>query len=154
LDHNFIFYLAEDKTWVVIDETNTPPNKPILKGPTNIKNGTLYEYTFYAIDTDGDDVYYYQNWGDTFWARWWEGWIGPYKSGEELLLENIWNEKGNYTVRVKAKDKYEAKSDWAILKLKISKNKESTRDLSFKNFFDFNLHYFPIIKLLIRILGQ
>lgn len=144
----------EDNTWAFIDETNTPPNKPTLKGQTDIKNETLYEYTFSATDPDGDDIYYYLNWGDTYWAGWWEGWIGPYSSGEEVKLENSWEEKGNYTVRVRAKDRYGEKSDWATLKLKTPKVKSSHKEIIQKINLEHFVNILPIIKLFFRIVVQ
>jgi hypothetical protein len=146
--------IAEDNTWAFVDHTNTPPNTPSLKGSTEIKNGTSYEYTFDATDPDGDDVYFYLNWGDTFWAGWWEGWIGPYTSGEKVILENTWDEPGNYTVRVRAKDKYGAKSDWAVLKLTTARNKNFKSSFPFNIYLDIPVQFIPIIKLIIQILGK
>jgi hypothetical protein len=34
-----------------------------------------------------------------------------------VTLEKTWLVKGNYTVRVKAQDRYGAKSEWAILQV-------------------------------------
>jgi uncharacterized membrane protein len=36
-----------------------------------------------------------------------------------VTLEKTWNDKGNYTVRVKAKDTYGSKSDWALQQVQI-----------------------------------
>ncbi len=104
-------------TWAYIDKTNTQPRQPSLHGKRFVKANTTYEYTFSATDPDGDDVYYYFNWGDTYWDGGALGWIGPYPSGQKITLEKIWRETGNYTVRVKAADRYDAKSDWATLKV-------------------------------------
>jgi C1A family cysteine protease len=146
--------IAEDNTWAFIDNTNTAPNSPILKGATEIKNGTSYEYTFHANDPDGDEVYYYLNWGDTYWVGWWEGWIGPYESGERVTLENTWDEKGNYTLRVRAKDKYGAKSDWTVLKIKTAKSKHFSPYPTFRNHLELPQQLLPFIKLLIQFLGK
>lgn len=102
-------------TWVFIDTENHAPRKPWLLGRRIGENDTAYRYTFWANDPDGDDVYYYLNWGDTYWDGGAVGWIGPYQSGEKVTLEKTWEEKGNYTVRVKAADRYDAKSTWATL---------------------------------------
>lgn len=106
-----------DTTWVFIDTQNHAPKTPWLLGRRTGENETTYRYTFWATDSDGDDVYYYLNWGDTYWDGGAVGWIGPYQSGEKVTLEKNWSEKGNYTVRVKAADRYDAKSDWATLKV-------------------------------------
>ena len=108
-----------ETTWVYIDKENHPPQTPSLLGAQIGKNETAYNYTFWATDPDGDDVYYYLNWGDDYWFGGAVGWIGPYKSGEKVTLEKTWKDKGNFTVRVKAKDKYDSKSDWAIQQVQI-----------------------------------
>lgn len=113
---------GEDKTWVYIELSNTPPDKPNLIGRSKGRNGTSYRYTFTSSDPEGDDVFYYLVWGDTYWEGWWDGWIGPYASGEKVSLENKWEEEGNYTLRVKAKDIYGAKSDWARLDINMHTN--------------------------------
>jgi C1A family cysteine protease len=105
--------------WVFVDTQNHPPKTPKLTGRRYGTNDTAYQYSFSATDPDGDDVYYYLNWGDTYWDGGAVGWIGPYKSGEKVTLEKTWAEKANYTVRVKAKDRYDAKSEWATLPVKI-----------------------------------
>jgi C1A family cysteine protease len=102
-------------TWVYIDTENHLPNTPTLTGQQKGNEGTAYSYTISTTDPDNDDVYYYLNWGDTYSAGGAVGWIGPYKSGQQVTLEKTWATKGNYTVRVKAKDRYGAKSDWATL---------------------------------------
>ena len=112
-----------DETWAFIDESNNPPEAPILKGRRLGQKEKEFEYTFYSNDPDGDDVYYYLNWGDVYWTGSWQPWIGPYESGEKITLTNIWDTNGEYVVRVKAKDKYNAESDWSILPVKIPINK-------------------------------
>ena len=104
-----------ETTWVFINTENHPPKTPSLLGRRNGKNGTSYRYTFWTTDPDGDDVEYYLNWGDDYWFGGAAGWIGPFKSGEKITLQKTWKEKGNYTVRVKAKDRYGAKSEWTMI---------------------------------------
>ena len=111
-----------DNTWAFIGRSNNPPGKPSIKGSSEIKNNTKYEYNFSAVDPDGDDVYYFIIWGGSQ-AN--EYWIGPYSSGEEVTLENSWIDNANYTIRVKAQDTYGLKSDWATLKINIPRYKSS-----------------------------
>jgi hypothetical protein len=103
--------------WVSINTENHPPKTPSIRGRRTGENGTAYTYTFTATDPDADDIYYYLNWGDTYWAGGSVGWIGPYKSGQKVVLEKTWEKKGNYTIRIKAKDRYDAKSDWGTLQV-------------------------------------
>ena len=137
-----------ETTWVFIDEENHPPKKPWLLGRRIGENDTAYRYTFWATDPDGDDVYYYLNWGDDYWFGGAVGWIGPYKSGEKVILEKTWEKKGNYTVRVKAMDRYEAKSDWATLKVSMP----VSYDPFYHGFLDRLLERFPKAFPIIRML--
>jgi C1A family cysteine protease len=105
--------------WVYIDKTNHPPKTPSLIGRKNGANGTSYRYTISSTDPDGDDVQYYLNWGDDYWFGGALGWIGPFPSGDKITLQKTWPLQGNYTIRVKAMDKYGAKSDWKTLPVKM-----------------------------------
>jgi thiol-disulfide isomerase/thioredoxin len=108
---------------------NNPPNNPIIKGQTSGKAGEEYTYTFSALDPEGNDVYY--------WIEWFEGcpgvnWQGPYKSGEEVTFTNRWPKRGTYTIRGKAKDIYNAESDWSTLEVSMLKNMEIKNELNDK----------------------
>jgi len=74
--------------------------------------GVEYEYTFTTTDPNGDDVYYYINWGGYFNVG---EWIGPYSSGEQIVLTHTWKNKGIYTIKAKAKDIFDLESDWGYL---------------------------------------
>lgn len=137
-----------EATWVFINTENHPPKTPSLLGRRNGRNGTSYRYTIWASDPDGDDVEYYLNWGDDYWFGGAAGWIGPYKSGEKITLEKTWQEKGNYTVRVKAKDRYGAKSEWATLQV--------TMPISYDvpSFWEGLLLRFPLLERLILFIDS
>ena len=53
--------------------TNSPPNVPLINGPTSGNAGETYTYTFVAIDPDDDNIYYEINWGDGTV----DDWYGP-----------------------------------------------------------------------------
>jgi len=98
---------------------NHAPSVPTIEGPTSGRKGREYEYTISALDPDGDDVYY--------WILWFEGcpgvsWDGPYASGEEIIKSFSWENEGNYTIQVKAKDEFGAESDWATLEISMPKS--------------------------------
>jgi len=119
---------AMEATKVTIRETikhlsgfNNPPDPPDITGLTSGKAGTEYEYTFVAVDPDDDDVYYYIEWGDGEI----EEWIGPFESSEEVTVSHTWEEEGDYTIRAKAKDSYDAESDWGTLEVTMPVNQES-----------------------------
>jgi PKD repeat protein len=139
-----------ETTWVFINEENQPPRKPWLLGRRIGENDTAYRYTFWATDPDGDDLYYYLNWGDDYWFGGAVGWIGPYKSGEKVTLEKTWKEKGNYTVRVKASDQYDAKSNWATLKVTMPVSYNLPIHWFLEQLLQRFPHAFPILRYLLQ----
>jgi hypothetical protein len=100
-------------------ENNNPPNTPTINGLVNGKAGEKYEYMFVTTDADGDDIYYFIEWGDSDT----EEWLGPYGSGEEITINHTWHEKGDYTIRAKAKDEHDLESYWGVLLINMPKNK-------------------------------
>ncbi len=128
---------------IVEDE---PPNTPDISGPPSGKPGKEYEYAFVSTDLDEDNVYFYIEWGDDQV----EEWIGPYASGEEATASHTWDKKGNYTIKAKARDIYNAESNWGTLEVIIPRNKP----------FNFNLlgwlferfpYAFPFLRNLLKI---
>jgi len=127
-----------------IDPDNLPPEIPVISGSTNGKTDTEYEYTFVATDSDGHNVSYYIDWGDNTNEL-----NGPYPSGQEIMVKHTWNEKGAYIIKVKAKDIYEAESDWATLEVSMPKNK--TINTPFFNFLENHPHLFPLLRQLLDL---
>jgi hypothetical protein len=101
----------------IIEGENDPPNTPVITGVTSGKPGVEYEYTFISTDPNGDDIYYYIDWGDGKT----EEWKGPYASGEEITLKHTWSKKGTYVIKAKTKDTYDAMSGWGTLEISMSK---------------------------------
>lgn len=87
---------------------NEPPNKPTITGPKSGKPGVEYNFTFSATDPDGHNLYYYINWGDSSV----EEWIGPYPSGEDVIIGHSWERIGLKIIRAKVKDIVNAESGW------------------------------------------
>ncbi len=117
----FTAYYA-DETVAALPEggENNPPETPEIDGPTSGNVGTEYDYTVSTTDPEGDDCYYWIEWcgeGCT------SGWMGPYPSGEEQVFSHTWDEQGDFTIKVKAKDTYDAESDWATLEVSMPMNK-------------------------------
>ncbi|MCD6108537.1 MAG: hypothetical protein J7J89_03585, partial [Thermoplasmata archaeon] len=61
------------------------------------------------------------------------GWLGPYNSGETVEASHSWSEKGEYSIKVKAKDINGLESEWSDplvismpLSIKISSAQKST----------------------------
>ncbi len=96
---------------ITVNVFNNEPEKPNTPyGPTEGKIRTeSYRYNSSTIDVDGHDLFYFFDWGDGTTS----GWIGPYASGETALASHIWNRKGSYNIKVKAKDEYGEESIWS-----------------------------------------
>ena len=120
-----------------ISESNPPdiPGRP--DGPISGKARTEYTFTSSTSDPDGDHVYYLFNWGDGTNS----GWLGPYVSGEECNATHVWDEQGNYEIKVKAKDEYGAESDWSDpLPVSMPKTYENPLWALLEKLFDWLLH--------------
>lgn len=88
---------------------NNPPEKPNRpSGQTSGEAGVTYLYTTSTTDVDGDQVYYKWDWGDGNVSDW----LGPHDSGAEVSASHSWSE-GSYSIKVKAKDIYDAESGWS-----------------------------------------
>lgn len=134
-------------TLTVTVVVNSPPDMPIIQGPSSGTAGKEYDYTFSAVDPDGDDVY--------FKVKWKEGcpgydWLGPYSSGEEVIISHTWEEKGTFIIEAKAKDIYNATSDWATFEVSMPKNKQYT-SMFFLRFLDQHPDIFPILRHLLEL---
>ena len=133
-----IWYFTTEK------KTNIPPNTPNITGPTSGTAGIKYDYNFETTDPDGNDVWYYIEWGDLTNT----GWLGPYSSGEEITEKHTWSNRDTYTVRVKAKDVYDAESDWGTLEVTMPKNKIIN---PFERFLENHPYMFPILRQLLGL---
>ena len=94
-------YTAQSNVWGFITMSNpgnSPPSTPVVNGPATGKPGEEYTCTFSSLDPDGDDIIYCIDWGDDTG----EVCVGLYPSGEEVSLTHIYEEKGGYTIQVKA----------------------------------------------------
>jgi hypothetical protein len=109
----------DDILTIVVSLSTMKPDIPTIDGQTNGKAGIEYEYTIKSTDPEGDDLYYYISWDDGNI----DDWIGPYNSGEEVVVSHTWSEKGTYTLRVKAKDEYNMQSDWGMLEVSMPRTK-------------------------------
>jgi agmatine/peptidylarginine deiminase len=89
---------------------NNPPEKPNKpEGPTSGQPGSTYLYKTHTIDLNGDVIFYMWDWGDGTYSQW----LGPYNSGEICMTYNSWDVKGTYSIQVKAKDNFDAESEWS-----------------------------------------
>jgi len=118
------------------------PNKPERPiGETNGGIGIEYNYTSTSTDPQNDQIYYMFDWGDKSDSSW----IGPYNSGEIVNSSHIWKRRGNFDIKVMAKDIYGHQSDWSDpLSVAIP------RTIGFRSLFLELLERFPNLFLIIR----
>jgi len=127
-------------------EGNFAPEIPDITGPTHGKAGVEYDYTFVTTDPNGDDVYYWICWGDICPTP---EWIGPFTSGEEIIVSYTYDEEGTYLIEAKAKDIYDAESEMGHLEVTMPRSKELKLLLQwiFENF----PNAFPILKIIFKL---
>jgi hypothetical protein len=107
---------------------NTQPHKPTIDGPKIIASNKEYTYTISAVDPNNQDVHFNVNWENLNYT----GWIGPYASGENVIVKNSWSEPGKFTIRVKAKDIIGDESAIAELSITVIKNRAAGNTLVLK----------------------
>lgn len=83
------------------------PSQPI--GPSEGKPGIKYTFKTNTTEPDGDQVWYLWDWNDGNYSSW----LGPYDSNVTCEASYIWENKDNYSIRVKAKDVYDIESNWS-----------------------------------------
>jgi len=94
------------------------PDKPI--GPATGEPGENQIYTAVTTDPNEDKVYYLFDWGDGTQSKW----LGPFESGQICETSHEWEEQGQYSIKVKAKDIHGVQSEWSDpLEVSMPKNK-------------------------------
>jgi hypothetical protein len=88
---------------------NQAPEPPVISGRKYGDVGVEYEFTFVTEDYEGNDVYYYVDWGDGTH----DNWFGPFYSGEEATANHTWYVGDNYGITAKAMDTHDAESEWS-----------------------------------------
>jgi uncharacterized repeat protein (TIGR01451 family) len=112
---------TSQKTIVV--SSNNPPYAPNIDGPSSGSPGTLYTYTFNSIDPEGDNIYYYIDWGDNSV----QDWFGPFTSGEDVTQDHTYENSGTYIIYAKAKDIHGSESQWGSFIVKMPRDKVINR---------------------------
>ena len=118
------------------------PEPPIITGPSKVKLFTEYEYTIKSDLPSGGDVYYWIDWDDelddvddnNFW-------IGPYPSGEEVILNHTWKFWRKHTIKVRAKGDDSLCSPWGALEVTMPRNRAYSNTLFYRL-----LESFPLLE--------
>jgi len=125
----------------LFDSENICPNTPTT--PTGPSTGKINEeQTFFTktIDLDKDSVYYLFDWGDGSDSDW----LGSFESGEQCEASHTWETKGDYEIKVKARDVHGLESEWSD-PLQVSMPKNKIINL-FERFLENHPYMFPILR--------
>jgi hypothetical protein len=129
-------------------EQNHPPEIPKRpSGPSTGRVKNEYSYSVSTTDPDDNRILYLFDWDDGTDS----GWLGPYESGEECHSSHSWISQGAYNIRVKAKDVYNAESEWSD---PLSVSMPKTRQYLFSWFYYFlenHPYMFPLIRQLLKL---
>ena len=134
------------KKVVIVAIDNDPPEKPDAPtGTTFCKVGTSYSYLASTTDPDGDQIYFMFDWDDGTNSKW----TGPYNTEQTISMSHIWDVKGTYQIKVKAKDEHGEESEWSDpLSVTMPKNKELDTSLLLR-FLEQHPRMFPILRQLL-----
>jgi hypothetical protein len=140
---------TSSQVWSFTTGINNPPTAPTITGPSHGKVKVEHTFTFNATDPDGDDVYYYIDWGDQANT----GWIGPYASGEEITQSHTWSEKRTFNISARAKDSpWENKGNWSyhefISPVNMQSIQQSLKSLFLKTLSKIAIFFQVLAKLL------
>ncbi|HWR26851.1 MAG TPA: C25 family cysteine peptidase [Candidatus Thermoplasmatota archaeon] len=131
---------SEPQTITIV--LNDAPDTPTINGPATGVPGKAYLFRMQTTDANGDNVYYYVDWGDNTTTEW----IGPFNSGVEATTTHTWSEQGTYTVKVKAKDVVGDESDWGTLEIPIPFEYRFSFQTYLQHLFEMFPHMFPILR--------
>ena len=95
---------------IKLSNQNKPPetpDKPVGDSTGNI--GVSYQYSTQSVDPDGDQIWYQWIFGDGTISEW----LGPFDSGETCVVSHSWLNKGDFSVKVKARDSHFVESLWS-----------------------------------------
>jgi hypothetical protein len=125
---------------------NTPPSTPILDGPATASKGVPYTLKVTSTDPHGQDVYY-----DIFWGNAGGSWMGPYSSGETIEFQHTWDKTGTFTIKVEAKDEFDAVSGEATKQITVSRDKAINNPI-LQQLLEMILGHFPLLEQILSIL--
>ena len=89
-------------------------NPPEISGPTIGEPGVEYNFTIVTNDPENDNIWIRFNWSDGEIGDW----IGPYESGEEVIVSCEFPENGTYRIGAQSKDAWGI-SNWSYHTIRI-----------------------------------
>lgn len=142
----FNAYYSDECAATVPMVDNNPPEVPNVEGPANGKTKVQQNYTMKSVDPDGGDVFYYVDWGDTSNS----GWVGPFKSGADAIINHSWSKDGTYFITVKAKDAFGFEGPTAILEVSMPYSDDKSISQFLELLFQRFPNAFPLLRQLLR----
>jgi hypothetical protein len=127
---------------VVTITDNNPPNTPDISGSAEGTPGNQYLYNILTVDPEGQNIYYFVDWGDNTTT----GWLGPYVSGTEIHVTHSWAAEGTYTIKAKAKDTMDAESAWGTLDVVMPTEYKFSFNAFLEHLLGMFPHMFPILR--------
>ena len=121
--------------------TNYKPKKPDIDGPISGSIGVPYKYVFNSVDIDGENIYYYIEWGDGHV----EIWDGPHLSGEDFEITHTFVRQGTNIIQAKAKDINGFESEITTFEVTIPKLRYSINLPIFRY-----INYFPNLDIMLK----
>lgn len=98
---------------------NHRPEAPTITGPTSVKVGIGYTWSFNSTDPDGDNLTYYVDWSDVCGGA---EWHGPYPSGVAIEMDHTYLVKNILIINSLAVDENGAESNMTYFEVNITKS--------------------------------
>ncbi len=120
---------------------NHRPEAPTITGPTSVKIGNGYTWSFNSTDPDGDNLTYYVDWGDVCGGA---EWHGPYPPSVAIDMDHIYMAENILLINSMAVDEHGQESNMTYFQVNITKS--ISLDCMFQRLFE----RFPIFFLVLR----
>ena len=103
----------------------------------------------YQKDPNTKNIFYFIDWGDGTNS---EDWLGPYKSNQRVEIEHRWHKKGDFQIKVKAKDLKGKESDWSEpLTVNVNSKSRNYKPSFLYSILSYLFSMFPFIQKLIGL---
>jgi hypothetical protein len=133
-----IYVGSDDGNIYALWDSNRPPTKPIITGPSIGIPGEVYDYMLNANDPDDDEFKFIIDFDDGTTLE-----SDFMTNGEEIMVSYSWSSTGTYNLTVYAQDEHGLDGPVATLSVTMPKNKAVNTPLFLQRLF----HRFPSLKI-------
>jgi len=102
------------QSYIVPDQEEIPNEAPsvpeLIYYSKEVSIGQSCYFVVKSEDQNADKIQYGFDWNEDDEV---DEWTDYYLSGEQLNITHIWNEQGNYNVKIKARDIHQEESEWS-----------------------------------------